>query len=256
MRIPTTVFLSLLVRASLAQLEVTGPVTFTGPNEARGIDGLAAPASQHAAITVEGSLIGVNTWAEATINGSVLSVTPSAPITEPGNGTLLRFIAPSDLRGPSTLVCAGAPALALLRPDGLPPASGQIIQGALVEVVRAGEAWIITNRAEAGCPPGTVALGDQVCIERADQGNTLWFPAADRCTNLGGRLCSWDEFYLACSQYADQLTGLFNAWEWIDDSSNHANSAVQVGFQNCTAQRWANPNNVTLGNSRCCFKPR
>lgn len=256
MRYIATVCASLLLQAAYAQLEVTGPVTFTGPDGQRTIDGLGAPTSQHAAITVEASLIGTNTWAEAVINGTELTLTPMAPLPEPGNGTLLRFIAPADLRGPSTLLCAGSQALPLRRPDGLPPANGQIIQGALVEVVLAGDAWMITNRAEVGCPPGTVALGDRTCIERADQGNTLWFPAADRCTNLGGRLCSWDEFYIACTQYADQMTGLFNAWEWIDDSSNHANSAVQVGFQNCTAQRWANPNNVTLGNTRCCFKPR
>lgn len=256
MRTLTAVCTSLLLQAAFAQLEMTGPVTFTGPADQRAIDGLGAPTSQHAAITVEASLIGTNTWAEAVINGTELTLTPMAPLPEPGNGTLLRFIAPADLRGPSTLLCAGSQALPLRRPDGLAPANGQIIQGALVEVVLAGDAWMITNRAEVGCPPGTLALGDRACIERADQGNTLWFPAADRCTNLGGRLCNWDEFYIACTQYADQMTGLFNAWEWIDDSSNHANSAVQVGFQNCTAQRWANPNNVTLGNSRCCFKPR
>ncbi|MGV3637905.1 MAG: hypothetical protein ACO1NQ_09685 [Flavobacteriales bacterium] len=240
----------------LAQVEVTVPVTFTGPDAERGIDGLGAPGSQHAAITVEASVAGISTWAEASINGTVVTLTPTAPLSEPGNGTLLRFLAPADLAGPSSLACTGSAALPLRRPDGLPPARGQIIQGALVEVVLAGEAWILTNLAGSDCPPGTIAISDRVCIERADQGNTLWFPAADRCTNLGGRLCSWDEFYIACTQYGDQLTGLFNAWEWIDDSSNHANSAVQVGFQNCTAQRWANPNNVTLGNSRCCFKSR
>lgn len=246
----------LITWAVLAQVEVTVPVRFTGTDEERGIDGLAAPGSQHAAISVEASLSGINTWAEASIAGTVVTLTPTAPLPEPANGTLLRFLAPADLAGPSSLVCAGSAALPLHRPDGLPPSRGQIVQGALVEVVLAGEAWILTNLASSGCPLGTIAISDQVCIERADQGNTLWFPAADRCTNLGGRLCSWDEFYIACTQFGDQLTGLFNAWEWIDDSSNHANSAVQVGFQNCTAQRWANPNNVTLGNSRCCFKSR
>jgi hypothetical protein len=256
MRTLTAVCTTMLVRIAYAQLEVTTPVTFTGPEEERAIIGLSAPVSQHAALTVEASLTGVNTWAEATINGNELTLTPIAPISLPGNGTLLRFIAPADLQGQSTLVCSGSQSLPLRRPDGLPPASGQIIEGAVVEVVLAGDSWVITNRAEFGCPPGTIAIGDRSCIERGDQGNTLWFPAADRCTNLGGRLCTWDEFYIACTQYAGQLTGLLNAWEWIDDSSNHANSAVQVGFQSCTAQRWANPNNVTLGNSRCCFKPR
>lgn len=247
---------AILLSMAHGQVSVDTRIHFTGQDAERAVEGLGAPASQDAAVTVSASLIGTTTWATATVNGMAVTLQPSAPLTDHRDGTVLRFVAPAAVHGPATLACVGLAPSPLRRPDGLDPARGQIVQGAVVEVVRAGDGWILTNLVEHGCPPGTVAISERLCIERADQGNTLWFPAADRCTNLGGRLCSWDEFYIACTQYADQLTGLLDAWEWIDDSSNHANSAVQVGLSTCTAERWANPNNVTLGHSRCCFVPR
>jgi len=251
-----SIIATIILSVAQAQVEVDTRIQFTGPDTERSVVGLGSPATQDAAVTVEASLIGTTTWATATVSGMAITLQPTTPMTAYRDGAVLRFLAPAHVHGPSTLACIGLMAAPLQRPDGLPPARGQIVQGAVVEVVRAGDVWILTNLPERGCPPGTVAIGDRLCIERADQGNTLWFPAADRCTNLGGRLCSWDEFHIACTQYSDQLTGLLDAWEWIDDSSNHANSAVQVGLTNCTAQRWANPNNVTLGHSRCCFVPR
>lgn len=242
--------------AAHAQVELDAPIRMTGPEGERAIVGLGLPAGPDAAVTVEAALIGTTSWATASVNGMAITLQPTTPLTAYRDGAVLRFLAPTQVHGPSTLACTGLPFAPLRRPDGLPPARGQIVQGAVVEVVRAGDAWILTNLPEHGCPPGTVAISERACIERADQGNTLWYPAADRCTNLGGRLCTWDEYYVACTRYASELTGLHDAWEWIDDSSNHANSAVQVGLNNCTAERWANPNNVTMGHSRCCFVPR
>lgn len=239
-----------------AQVEIDRAVQFSGPSDQRGIDGLDRPTLESSVVTVEASLIGTTTWAEASISGSVLTLTPVVPMSDHRDGALLRFVAPADLHGPITAGCDGLPAVPLTRPDGLPPARGQVIPGAVVELVHANGAWILMGLSENGCPPGTAAIGERLCMERASQPNTLWFPAADRCNDLGGRLCSWDEFYVACTQYASEFSNMLSAWEWLDDSSNHANSAVQVGMTTCTAERWANPNNVTLGRSRCCFTPR
>lgn len=256
MRASLTFLQLLALPLAHAQVEVSTAIHFTGPESERTITGLAAPSAPDAALTVEAALIGTTTWAEASATGMSIVLRPVTPVSAYRDGLLLRFLSPTNIHGPSTVACAGLDPAVLRRPDGLDPARGQIRQGAVIEVVYAGGGWILTNVPEHGCPPGTVAVGERLCIERADQGNTLWYPAADRCTNLGGRLCSWDEFYLACTRHSDQLTGLLDAWEWLDDSSNHANSAVQVGLGTCTAQRWANPNNVTLGHSRCCFVPR
>lgn len=240
----------------IAQVEVDRSIALTGPPEQRMIDGLDRPHDGSSMVTVEASLIGTTTWADAAVNGTVITLEPVVPLAAYRDGALLRFQAPTDLHGALTLGCDVLPAMPVTRPDGLPPARGQIVAGSVVEIVYASGAWILMGLSEHGCPPGTAAVGERLCMERASQPNTLWFPAADRCNDLGGRLCSWDEFYVACTQYASEFSNMLSAWEWLDDSSNHANSAVQVGMTTCTAERWANPNNVTLGRSRCCFTPR
>ena len=246
----------LLSMFAFAQVEIDGSIQFTGPSDQRGIDDLGRPTEESAAVTVEASLVGTTTWADASVSGTVVTLTPVVPMDGYRDGALLRFLAPTDLHGAITLGCASLPAVPLTRPDGLPAARGQIVTGAIVEIVHANGSWILMGLSENGCPPGTAAIGERLCMERASQPNSLWFPASDRCNDLGGRLCSWDEFYVACTQYASEFTSMLSAWEWLDDSSNHANSAVQVGMTTCTAERWANPNNVTLGRSRCCFTPR
>ena len=240
----------------LAQLSVEGPVRLTGPPEERVIMGLATPTRSDAALTVEAALVGTANWSEAVFNDTTVVLSPVVPMTGYRAGQLLRFIAPTDLSGPSTLSCTGLPPLILERPDGLPPARGQIRAGALCEVVNADDRWILINLVEEGCPSCTTLINDRLCMETASAADLFFFPAADRCARMGGRLCKWDEFYIACTQHAAELTGLTTAWEWLDDSSNHAHSAVQVGLAGCTAQRWANPQSVTLGRSRCCFEPK
>jgi hypothetical protein len=237
-------------------MQVGTSIRFVGPEEERQVTGIALPSDGSAAHTVEASLIGTTTWAEVSVSGAVLTLTPTVPMTTLRDGALLRFLAPSDLHGPLTIALPGLDPTPALRPDGVPASRGQIRGGSVVELVRAGTSWVLTGLPDRGCPPGTVAIGERLCMEQALQPNSLWFPAADRCNDLGGRLCSWDEFYVACSQYGAAFSNMLTAWEWLDDSSNHANSAVQVGLSSCTAERWANPNNVTMGRSRCCFTPR
>ena len=238
------------------QMLIDGPVLFTGPADQRGVDGLAPPTTSDAAISVQASLVGTTTWAVATANGMDLELQPNAPLDAHRDGQLLRFVAPSPIFGQSSLACTGLPPAPLVRPDGLEPVRGQIRTGMIIEVVRSGERWILMNAPERDCPPGTVAINDRICIEQAIGPETYFYDAVERCDNRGGRLCDWNEFYLACMEQGSQLTGLLTAWEWVDDSSNHSHSAVQVGSGACTAQRSAHPQVLNLGRSRCCYQTR
>ena len=241
---------------SQGQVTVDGPIRMTGEVGERRIDGLGLPSSPDAAMAVEASLLGTAHWAEATVDGPVISLLPTVPPVEYRGGQLFRFVAPIELFGDLVLACPSLPEFPVLRPDGTAPARGQMRQGAVCEVLFATDKWILLNAPERGCPPGTTAVDDRLCIETVDAGNLFFYAAAERCAGMGGKLCGWDDFYIACTQFGGQLSGLFDAWEWLDDSSNHANSAVQVGLGTCTAQRWANPQSVTLGHSRCCFTLR
>jgi hypothetical protein len=255
MRIPSLAFL-LFALPTFGQVELDAPLHFSGAPPERAVDGLAAPEVQDAALTVEASLLGYAHWAEATLNGDTLVLAPRVPMVAPRDGHLLRFLAPVALAGRAHIACTNAPALPMLRPDGLEPVSGQVRPGQICEVIYTTDHWVLLNAPEVGCPPNTVAVHERLCMEVASGPLTFFYPAQDRCAMLGGRLCSWDEFHYACSQLPTQFTGMLSAWEWIDDSSNHAHSAVLVGLNSCTAERWSHPQISMQGRSRCCFQPR
>ncbi len=255
MRLLFTALFVLSIPLAYGQLVLDNSMELTGTPANGYVEGLSSPTAPDAAITVEASLVGSATWATASAASNAITLAPTVHVENYRDGQLLRFVAPAAVQGPSTLACTGLPALPLVRPDGLEPARGQIRPGAVVEVIHAGSRWVLMNVPGRGCPGGTVAVSERLCVEQASTANTLYYPAAERCTGLGGRLCKWDEYYLACTQHAAELTGLQN-WEWIDDTSNHAHSAVQVGAGTCIAQRSAHPNFTTLGRARCCFAPR
>lgn len=250
-------FFMAAVAPAFAQLNVDHEIRFSGSPAERAIDGVAPPTSADAAITVEVSLAGKAHWAQATFADANVQLAPTYPSSDARDGQSLRFVAPADLFDSLTLTCAGQPTFPLLRPDGARIGRDQVRAGTLCEVVHLNSTWVLMNAHEHGCPPGTVSVNDRLCVEITGVENVTYYPANDRCVGMGGQLCTWGEFYLACATVGSQLTGSLGAWEWLDDSSNHTHSAVQAGFGTCTAQRWGNPvNPIFQGRARCCFVPR
>jgi len=244
------------VTSAVGQVDVSVPLQFTGADGARGFTNIASPVAESGALLVEGSLLGQAHWAVASVTTNVITLSPIPAVTAYRDGLLLRFLAPSTIQGSMTMGCAGLDTYPVLRPDGLPPARGQLVSGSVCEMIFAADRWILMNAPESGCPPATLPLSDRLCVETTPTGNMFFFAAVERCASQGGRLCRWDEYYLACTQLGAQLQGRFTAWEWIDDTQNHANTAVQVGRNTCTDQRWADSQLITPGNTRCCFPIR
>ncbi len=250
------IVLLFLATSAVGQVDIDVPLEFTGGDGERGFINIAPPVIESGALLVEGSLLGQANWATAAVATNVITLSPTPSVTAYRDGLLLRFVVPSTIEGVLTMGCAGLEAYPLLRPDGLPPARGQLLSGTVCEVIFVTDHWILMNAPESGCPPATLPISDRVCIETAPTGNIFFFAASGRCASQGGRLCRWDEYYQACTQLGTQLQSLFTAWEWIDDTQNHANTVVQVGRNTCTDQRWADPQLITPGKSRCCFPIR
>ena len=236
-------------------MEFNGPIELTGDEAVRRVDGLAAPISGDAALTVEGALIGTSNWAEASLNGNDLVLDPAVPLTAYRAGLLLRFIAPGNAFDSLFVNVEGLSSFPLLRPDGIAPVRGQIRDGALCEVLFANDRWILMNASESGCPIGTTRVHERLCVETVGMDSMLFFPAAERCADMGARLCNWGEFHYACTQFGTELNGMLDSWEWVDEGANHAHSTVNVGFGNCNAERSSTPP-ITFARSRCCFDPR
>lgn len=240
----------------MAQVRIDVPLELTGADGERRIDGLAAPATGSALVTLESAAQGSWQWGTAQVNGLALSVALSPPLSAYRDGLLVRFVAPANLAGAVTLNVDGQGDLPLLRPDGLLPVLGQIRQGVVCEAMHADGRFILLSAAERGCPPATVPVTERYCIDQGSVGNQLVFTAMSYCANRGGRLCTWDEYHAACVLVGTQLTGMFNEWEWIDDTSNHTQTADQAGRAHCQSQRSAGVPTTTTGDTRCCYHPR
>ena len=254
MRIPACLIATLLAFAASAQVHVDVPLRLIGAD--RGVDGLATPTSSSSLVTVEGAMRNTYAWANASVAVTAITLYTQPPMAAYRNGSLLRFLAPSDLNGTLTIAVDGLAAEPLLRPDGLPPVVGQLVQGAVCEVMHVDGRFVLMNAAERGCPPGTVQVNERYCIETSSFPNQIIYAAADRCAQRGGRLCTWDEYHAACALQGAQLTGMFNEWEWIDDTSNHTHTAGQAGRTSCQSQRGASVLETTIGDTSCCFHPR
>lgn len=244
---------ALLALPAMAQVEVDVPIQFTGADDLRGVDGLADPTQGSSAITVGFAVRGSAHWCSATVEADTLELQIEPVISNLNNGLLLRFAAPTDLHGPLR-IRLGTQALPLLRPDGLAPIRGQVRSGNICEVLHADGTWTLLAPELRGCPSGTLQVHERLCVDVNERAGLSFQQAASYCNAQGGKLCRWDEYYAACTLLQDQLADLFDNWEWIDDTSNHTQTADQAGLGDCAAQRSASPLNSF--SARCCYQPR
>lgn len=244
--------------AAAGQVRTDGLLRFTGELAPGAITGLAPPEQGSAAVTISGALqSGSYTWCSSVTSIAdtlVLAATP--PLQDYRDGTLVRFIAPFALQGPRHLKAAGLAALPLVRADGLPLALGQVPAGYVVEAVQAGGRFVVLNTRGSGCPPGFTQAHENLCIETALTPGLLFRQGLQRCADLGGKLCAWDEYLAACTLLEGVLQNQFSEWEWIDDSSNHGHGADQAGRFTCASQRHYGPIPTFPAGTRCCFRPR
>jgi len=255
----TFLLLSILTITGIsAQITVDGPVRLTGTEEQRGVDGLAWPTGGSSAVTVEASVVsGGFSWTTATLGGDTLELSPDPAVDELRDGLLLRFPAPGTVHGALYIRAGGEhAALPLLRPDGLVPVQGQLTTGRVAEVMKAGDRFILLSSPERGCPPGTFAAHDRLCMDAASVPQMYFHDAVAMCAERGGKLCAWDEYIAACTSLQSQLTGLFDEWEWIDETSNHTHGADQAGRLTCASQRNQGVLAERKADGRCCYHPR
>lgn len=234
------------------QVHVDVPLQLTGPVEEQRVDGIAPPTAEGDLVTVGYAVSGAAHWGTATIAGTALTLTIDPPITTYRNGLLVRFLAPADLNGTLTLRTGDGNAVPLQRADGLGPRAGEIRLNTVCEAVFLDDRFILTAPAMRSCPPATLQVNDRFCIDIDDRGSLSFFQAVNYCAAQGGRLCAWDEYYVACNTLGAQLSGLYDDWEWVDDTSNHSQTLGQVGRTTCMTQRATNPAVNQIGSTRCC----
>lgn len=249
--------LCLLLGSGLhGQVDISVPIRFTGMDGDRRIEGLAEPSRGDAAISVDILASGTLQWAVPTIDGDTLRLVMQPPVEELADGLLVRFSIPPGIDRLSWLSVDGNPAGQAIRQDGGALDAGAAKPGSVAEVLFNEGKWIVLNANHRTCPPGTIGTSGRVCMDVGSVPGLLFYDAVEHCAARGGKLCTWDEYAVGCATRQDELAGLFNEWEWIDDTSNHTHSANQAGRFTCQSQRSANVSTLVSGDTRCCYQTR
>ena len=234
-----------------AQVILDRSIHLTGPDSARTVQNIAPPTEASSLLSVGTWVSGSALWATVLSQGTTIQLA-TEPVTPLQAGSLLRFILLSGTSGNLLVQVDGSAPLPLVRPDGLPPVAGQLVGGMVAEIIHAGDRYVLMTTAKQGCPQGTVQVNGRYCIDINPGSALAIYEAVDRCAIRGGKLCTWDEYYYACHAVAAQLQGMFDDWEWVDDTANHVHLVVQAGRTTCMSQQTANSLTVPT-TSRCCF---
>lgn len=244
----------LLTQMLHAQVELDVPLRLTGAEPARGVDGVAPPVTSGSAITVGFATAGAANWASMATDGDTILLSLVVPLEQAREGLLLRFLADGDLNGDVHISVAGTAPLPLRRPDGQYIMRGQIRSGTVCELVLAQGRYILTAPEPRGCPPETIHLGHGQCLDVNDHTGVSFYQATEYCSKEGGRLCRLEEYLTTCTHHSQTLNGLFDGWEWVDDTSDHSHSADAYGNTSCLDRTTFNP--YLIRQVRCCFSTR
>jgi len=256
MRNLTTLALLLVLQSASGQVLLDKPLHFTNADSTqRQVNGPLFAGSEDALITAGEAQRGAPNLALASGTAMTVQLAMTPPCAGYTNGLLVRWEPVAAGAGAVRLNVDGLGNRPLYRSDGLPVAYGELASGSMAEALYMDTAFFLQHRARTACPDDFVAVNGSLCMQRNDTLNTSIFNAITYCNARGARLCTWDEYIHACTAQQAQFLGLFDNWEWMDDTSDHTHTANQVGRWSCRTQRSIgavdHPNNY--GGVRCCY---
>lgn len=257
MRIAASISITVSLHVAIAQVHVDQPIQLDAADSTqRRVLSLGAPQQDDALITLGTARTGALHLATVSGGPDSLQLALSPPAAAYITGLSVRFTPNMSNDRAVRLDVDGLGSRKLVRPDGLPPATGQLIAGVPVEAIFMDSVFVLTSRLPQGCPSGFLPVNARFCFEVNEGPEMLWYDAVRYCGDRGARLCSWDEYYHACTALSGSLNGLFDTWEWMDDTADHSHTAGMMGRYTCESERTIAALDVSLGNPRCCYRLR
>lgn len=237
-----------------AQVEIDNKIEFNSTDTLeRQVEGLALPESEGALLSMDAARSGYVHWCTTSRLGDSLQLIPSIPISSLSNGALFRFIVDQINPEGLWLSLPGTNRHELVNQDGHSLNSNSLRAGEVVQVQWKDSLFYLQVAPPRTCPSGFLKASETMCIQAHHNSNVDWFQANEICDELGGRLCTWGEYIHACRTLQNDMTGLFDNWEWIDDTSDHTHTADQVGRWTCSSNRSRGATDQDIANFRCCY---
>ena len=239
-----------------AQVAVDKPIELSGAPGDRNVSGLPdGTATDHA---LNASTLQVGAYSYAVASGAdalVVSLTPALASPIAGTNLLVKITAPNT--GAVTIAVNGSSPYALRKNGSADLEAGDLQPGMMASLVFDGVLFHLTNarRIERrSCPSGFVQVNELYCIEPTAHDTVYLDDASLICGNLNARVCSWGEWYHACTQAGNLgLQNMGNQWEWTNSTANGVGAARVVGATSCT-HAGVGPAYDTLARKfRCCY---
>ena len=261
MRTPRTyplVILACIGAMAHAQVRSDKPIVLNGSGtndrQLNGVhDGVASTDAMNARTLQRGTYLyaevsGTNTW-QADLQPAITQVIA---------GTCLILHVANANTGAVTISVNGSSPYALRKQGALDLSAGDVDAGAMVSVVFDGSAFQLISARRLDrrtCPSGTVQVNALYCIE-LDQHDSVDFPAAaNTCGGQDMHLCTWGEWYIACTQATLLgLNGMTGDWEWVGSAANSDGQARVVGQSVCSQAGATSGWNSVARNFRCCYR--
>ena len=239
-----------------AQVAVDKPVDLTGTGTDAQVKGLADPAAEADALNARTAQGGEYLFAAATGVNDWQVVLDPAPST-PQTGMRLMVRTAADNTGPVTIQVNGSGPWNVVKNGSQPLVASDVAAGETVALFFDGTAFQLTSarRTERRpCPSGFAEVNELYCIEQAQHDTLTWLDAAIVCGNMDARLCSWGEWYAACTQAtALGLQNMTGDWEWTNNAAASDHSVRVVGNFSCPHAGVTNGFDFAR-NFRCCYK--
>ncbi|MCW5898864.1 MAG: hypothetical protein KIT10_06305 [Flavobacteriales bacterium] len=216
-----------------AQVRVDRAVTLTGTlTEDRQVLGLPASTSPWRVLSAATEQDGTHRFADPVAGAVWQAEVPSLP-EGPVVGTQLIIRAPGPLKTQVQLQVNGLGPFPLTLQGQVPFTGEALSEGEPLSLVFDGTGFQVLNgtlRTLRACPDDMVAVNDAYCIDQVQHATAFWYDAVLACASEGKRLCSWGEFYVACT-YREELgvPDLFGDSEWTNNTANFSNVVRVVG---------------------------
>lgn len=251
--------MSLLVaQVALSQVLLDKPVMLEGADDAsRQVSGLRNADSAVDALNARSLQYGAYQYAEV-LGGDAwqATLTPSATTLQPGMRLILRVQNGSN--GAATLDVDALGAVEIKKDGDRPLEPGDVAPGETVSLVFDGTAFQLISARRLDrkpCPAGTAAVGELYCIELVEHDSTDYPAAAIQCGSQNMQLCSWAQWYVACTRATELgLQNMIGNWEWTNSPANSDIQARVVGQSTCTQAATTNGWDLTNRFFHCCFR--
>ena len=249
-----------MVPGAFAQVQLDRMLLLTAPaDSARRVTGLADPVLEGDALNAASAASGA--FRSGTISGTpdawAISLQP-ALTGPPVPGMELLLLIPQANTGGVTLAVDGSGPFPVQEAPGDALEPGDVPAGLVARVLFDGNAFQLVNGRPPQwrpCPSGFVAVTAQFCIAPAQRDTMDFREAAQVCGALGARLCTWGEFYSACTRAGQLgLSDMTGNWEWTNTSGNADMAVRVVGLSSCTMAATSGALEPPSRNFRCCYR--